>query len=198
MKYLRLMIMLCVTGCALPHEPERTLYEITPENVLPSQATGSPHKWGILRIAMPHSVAGLGSERIQVQESDGSLTWVKNAEWIAPPAKMLEPLLVRDLESSGLFTAVIDSHSSVNAAFDLQTNVERFTLVEADKTGAAHVEIALRYSLVKIPENSLLASRLVVSSEPIETLRMTYVVSAFEMALRRCFQEGTDTIRALR
>ncbi|MGE4351776.1 MAG: ABC-type transport auxiliary lipoprotein family protein [Bdellovibrionales bacterium] len=200
MKPFLLLVLFCLTSCALQPEPERSFYAIEPAHVLlaltaldkPQKAplaSAASRERRILRVASPRAAMGLDSERIQVQKADGSLTWVKNASWIETPTKMLEPLLMRCLETSGPFAAVVGDRSSATADLDLETSLEKFTFVEGTNASPSHVEIAIRFTLLEQQENKLISSKFVSISQPVEAVRLSSILPAFEKALARCLEQ---------
>jgi len=178
-----------LAACAFSSPPERLHYQINPAEVLPQVAPAATKSPDILRIAAPKGDFGLASDGIQIQTADLNITKIENAAWVEPLNKMLEPLLVQSLENSGLFTAVVDDDSPATASLELQTSIERFTLVYPADSSPPHVEVTLRVNLIQLPENKLISSRRFSASEPVQTVRITYIISAFEHALSRCLAQ---------
>ena len=105
---------------------------------------------------------------------------------------MLQPLLTHAIERTGRFSAVINDSDDSSATLELKTTIERFTLVYG--TPEPHVEVALRAELIRLPEYTLVAVRRISASEPVETVRMHYVVAAFERAFGQCLKELTEKL----
>lgn len=194
MKYATLFALLAVVGCALPESEARIGYRLD-SGALAAEPHVASQGTKVVRLAEPRAALGLDSERIQVQEKDGSLTFVRKAAWIEEPGKMLIPLLLRGLEDTGKFRAAIDSHSSAAADYEFETTLEKFTLVQAADNGNAHIEVVLRFILVRKGDDRVLSSRLVTANESVDALHMSHVIAAFNKALTRVWR---DEVRYLR
>ncbi len=72
--------------------------------------------------------------------------------WVEPPARMLEPLLVRMLDGSGLFSAVVGPNTVVHT--DLQLNIELLHLQQVFTNEGSEVQLALNVSLVDLARRS--------------------------------------------
>jgi cholesterol transport system auxiliary component len=84
--------------------------------------------------------------------------------WADSPARMLEPLLLRALETSGLFAAVLQTPTTVR--FDLRLDTEVLRLVQVFEPTASRVELAVRVSLVDMMKRRVLLSDVLEVSEP--------------------------------
>jgi ABC-type uncharacterized transport system auxiliary subunit len=184
-KVLILTSIVFISACSLMSPPERTMYEIDPTTVLPETPAYDLHAT-TLHIAAPRAVLGLYSDHIQVQAEDGHITAVSNAAWIEAPDKMLGPILIRVFEHSHLFANVVDDYSTADAGYELQTTIERFTLdrsTNGQGNPSSRVEVALRATLIKVPENKLVLSKLISTEENVDGSHMSNVLAAYEKAL---------------
>jgi ABC-type uncharacterized transport system auxiliary subunit len=192
-----IIALLLLSSCALSPDIPQSRYQIEPSLVTANLHIQNTPGRGVIRVAQPRAVPGLDTETIQIKTQDGALTTVKNAVWIGPPAKMLEPVFIRGMETSGLFSGVIDSRSPAIAAYNMETNIEKFTIIEATPREPLHVEVAVRFTLTHIPENKLQSTRLVTVSEPVEALRMGLIIPAFEKAVGAALFDEIASFRTL-
>ena len=60
-----------------------------------------------LIVSPPHAAAGFDSQRIAYVREAHKLDYFAHAEWVDTPARMLAPLIVAAVESSGAFRSVV-------------------------------------------------------------------------------------------
>ncbi|MDA8095148.1 MAG: ABC-type transport auxiliary lipoprotein family protein [Betaproteobacteria bacterium] len=84
------------------------------------------------------------------------LDYFAKNEWIAPPAQMIAPLLVKALDATGRVRAV-RLPTAAAASFRLDTRLER--LEQDFTTRPSDVRLAIRATLVDLRTGHLLASR---------------------------------------
>ena len=77
--------------------------------------------------------------------------------WVDTPSRMLTPLLVQALESSGAFGAVVQSPASVRANVRLDT--ELVSLIQDFTQSPSKVRIVLRAQLVDVGSGTVIATR---------------------------------------
>lgn len=195
--FLILITFFLMAGCSAfsPNEPAR--YPIEVQNITLDLPQGTHVREGILRVSMPRAAIGLDETHIQVQQPDGSLLPIANAVWADAPTRMLEPILIHGFETSGLFSAVVDSRAPVDPTFDLETYIEKFTFMKSPQEQEGHVDVVLRFTLIDLVKNKVLSSQFVVISEPVQVLRLTYIVPAFEKALGHALDNELRDIREL-
>ena len=73
----------------------------------------------------PSAASGYGSSRIVYLREQHKIEYFANSEWIESPARMLAPLLITSLQSSGAFQAVVLTPSAVAADWRLNTEIVR-------------------------------------------------------------------------
>jgi len=110
-----------------------------------------------LIINPPHSAAGFDSPRIIYVRETHKLEYFAHSEWIDPPARMLVPLLVAAVESTGAFRAVVLTPSS--ASGDMRLDTEILRLQHEFQTQPSRVRFTLRAYLVDDKTRRVLAWR---------------------------------------
>jgi cholesterol transport system auxiliary component len=104
-----------------------------------------------------HAAAGFDSQRIIYVRESHKLEYFAHSEWVDPPARMLAPLLVAAVESTGAFRAVVLTPSA--AAGDLRLDTEIVRLQHEFDTQPSRVRFTLRAHLVDIKSRRVLAWR---------------------------------------
>ncbi|HEX22134.1 MAG TPA: hypothetical protein ENH21_01745, partial [Chromatiales bacterium] len=85
--------------------------------------------------------------------------------WVESPSRMLEPLLMRMLEGSGLFSAVLGPDSPARA--ELQLNAELLYLQQVFSHDSSEIQLALNVSLVDVTRAQQIASQRFSIVEPV-------------------------------
>jgi cholesterol transport system auxiliary component len=111
----------------------------------------------VLAISMPRARAGYDTAQIAYLRRPYELEYFAKSQWVDTPARMLAPLLVRALEHSGGFRAVLQAPSTVPA--DLRLDTELTRLQHDFGTQPSRVELALRAQLVDLRTKRVLAER---------------------------------------
>lgn len=83
--------------------------------------TGAP----ALTVDLPRAAPGYDSRRMVYQRRPQQLEAFAFHEWVEPPAQMLAPLLVRALQDSGGFRAVLRAPSAAAGGWRLETELLR-------------------------------------------------------------------------
>ena len=111
----------------------------------------------ILIINPPHAAAGFDGQRIIYVREPHRLDYFAYSEWVDPPARMLGPLLVARIESSGAFRAVVLTPSAATGDWRLDTEIIR--LQHEFQTQPSRVRFTLRATLVEDKTRRVLAWR---------------------------------------
>jgi cholesterol transport system auxiliary component len=110
-----------------------------------------------LAVNAPRAAPGYDSPRmVYVRKSYELESFAKN-QWVDTPARMLAPLLVRALEGSGKFRAVVQAPSPVTADLRLDTEIVR--LQQEFIAHPSRVHLTLRAQLIDVKSARVLASR---------------------------------------
>jgi cholesterol transport system auxiliary component len=110
-----------------------------------------------LIVTPPRAAAGFDSQRIIYMRQPHALDHYAYNEWTDTPARMLAPLIVRALERSGAFRAVVQTPST--AAGDIRLDTEVMRLQHEFLEMPSRVRFTLRATLVDNASRRVLASR---------------------------------------
>ena len=108
-------------------------------------------------VSPPHAAAGFDSQRIMYARQANQLEYFAHNEWIDTPARMLAPLIVAAVESSGAFRAVVQTPSP--AAGDMRLDTEILRLQHEFLSAPSQVRFTLRAYLVESATRRVIASR---------------------------------------
>ena len=110
-----------------------------------------------LIVSPPHAAAGFDSQRIMYLRQANQLEYFAHNEWIDTPARMLAPLIVAAVESSGAFRAVVQTPSP--AAGEMRLDTEILRLQHEFLSAPSRVRFSLRAYLVENATRRVIASR---------------------------------------
>jgi cholesterol transport system auxiliary component len=79
----------------------------------------------VLMLATPHALPGFDSPRMLYQRQHQVLESYSQSEWLDTPVQMLAPLLMRALQASAAFSAVLLAPSSARADWQLELELVR-------------------------------------------------------------------------
>lgn len=110
-----------------------------------------------LLVGTPVARSGFDSARMIYLKKAHEFDYFSQNQWVDSPARMLAPLLLQALESSGKYRAVIPLRSS--AAADLRLDTEIVRLQHEFLTKPSQVHLTLRAQLIDLRAHTVLATR---------------------------------------
>jgi cholesterol transport system auxiliary component len=150
--FLCLMGIIFLSGCSiLSSKPYPVYYELNPK-------ISSEIRFNIdgksLFVAKPKAALGFDSANQMYMREIYQLEHYRNSQWIAPPAELLLPLLVRYLEGTGAFNAVLaEGNSPVMGEWRLDTELLR--LQQEFFTVPSQVRLQMRWQLLDLRKQKI-------------------------------------------
>lgn len=123
----------------------------------PANPATPPATAPTLIVNPPHAAAGFDSQHIIYVREPHQLEYFANSEWIDTPARMIAPLVVSALESTGAFRAVILTPST--AAGEMRLDVGIVQLQHEFTSKPSQVRLVLRAYLVESESRKVIARR---------------------------------------
>ena len=152
-----LTALLLLAGCAGLHAPATeniNLYLLDAQ----SSIKAAPVQGNLaIAVSTPRAQPGYDTPRFAYVQRPHELNYYAVNRWADSPAHMLAPLLVRALEHSGGFRAVVQAPGPVPA--DIRLDTELIRLQQDFETHPSRVEITLRAQLIDLRSNRVLATR---------------------------------------
>jgi cholesterol transport system auxiliary component len=112
----------------------------------------------ILLIALPTAEPGFDTRRMAYTETLFALEYYTKSEWADRPARLLLPLVVSALESTGAFRAVVAPPTPIPGDVRLDLDIIRFQQDFLEKPSRMH--ITFRANLIDMATLDVLATRL--------------------------------------
>lgn len=135
----------CATTLLPAPPPAPTLFALDhgPAERRPAgRATGTR----TLLVAVPRAAAGVDTRGIVYVRQVHTVEIYAQSQWVDTPAQMLQPLVVRALEQTGAFRAVLRAPSAASA--DLRLDIELLRLQQDFTVTPSQVRLSLRATLV--------------------------------------------------
>lgn len=117
-----------------------------------------PQMGATVVVTQPTAAPGFDTAQMAYVEQAFRLDYYAYHRWTDTPARMLEPLLVRALQHSGLFRAVVAAPAPVDSEFRLDSEVLK--LQQVVNGDASSVQFSLRVDLFDMSERRLVASQI--------------------------------------
>ena len=150
------------SGCSLVQPAPAVEVSLHLLDVRPAVAT-TVRRDQVLAISAPQAAPGVDSAAIAYVQKAFALERYATHRWADTPARMLGPLLMRTLEDTGSFRAVVPASSGVQA--DLRLDTEIVQLRQSFLARPSRVEFTLRAQLVDVPGRRVLATRYVEAAQ---------------------------------
>jgi cholesterol transport system auxiliary component len=144
-----------------------------------TSAAGAP----VLVVALPRAAPGYDSTRMIYLRHPQQLEAFATSEWVDPPAQMLAPLMVRALQDSGAFRAVLLAPSAAGSALRLETELLR--LQQDFGSHPSQLRLTLRAVLLDTATRQALAWREFDQAVPTATDDPAGGVAAAHLATQR-------------
>jgi cholesterol transport system auxiliary component len=186
--------LMLLAGCSIDlpgSAPPPRLYVLTPKSTFPKDLPNV--KWQLL-IEIPHSPAGVNTQRIVLRDSPIELKYFDRSNWTDLAPKMVQALMVESFENSGHILAVGREAIGLRADYVLKTELREFQaeyvskLSESGKdvdidSEAPQVRVAMNVKLVKLPRRSIVASKTFENVMAADENSMKSIMGAFDTAL---------------
>jgi cholesterol transport system auxiliary component len=148
-------------GCARSLLPEPAaspaLFALSGEGEA-SAATAAPvANARTLIVDLPRAAPGFESSQIAYVRRPYEIEYFAHNQWVDTPSNMLAPKMVRAIERTGAFHAVLGTPTSAVGQFRLETEIVR--LQQDFSTTPSHVRLTLRAALIDTAARKVVGSR---------------------------------------
>jgi cholesterol transport system auxiliary component len=156
---LTVLAALLLTGCGnmLPARERQPVQQYLLDWQPPGQAAQAAADAPVLQLSPVHAAAGFGGSDLLYVRQAHRLQRFARHRWADSPARMLDPLLVKAAEASGLFSAVAAPGAAIRA--DLHLDTQLLQLQQRIQDGDSRVELTLRATLIRVADGRQVAAR---------------------------------------
>ena len=191
------MVLACMLmSCVLPRSTESPVHtfvlaidESAREASVPA---ARPQAHGVLIVGLPQAEAGFEQPRMAYLKRPYEVHYYANSQWADAPPRMLAPLLVRSLDTSGLWRAVVPMPTAVQGEYRLDTSglvVQQEFIQQPSRT-----RVQLRAQLIEMKEQRLMGARSFEAFEPALSEDAYGGVLAANCAVTKVLQAVNDWI----
>ena len=120
-------------------------------------ATNTKTTTAALIINTPKAAAGYGTSHIVYTRRTQEIEYFAFSRWVDTPAQMLTPLIVRAVERTGAFQAVLAAPTAASSRFRLDTEIIR--LQQDFSVAPSRVRLTLRAVLIDTTTKAVVARR---------------------------------------
>lgn len=183
---------LALAGCSatslLPPPPAAPAFYGLDDGAPPPAATPAQAGAPSLLLSMPRAGAGLDTRLIAYQRTPPRTEFYARSEWLDSPPRLLAPLLLRALDASGAFSAVLMAPAATPARWRLDTELLRLQQ-DFGATAPSQLRLTLRAALVDTTSRRVLATREFDLREPAPSEDAAGGVAAAQVAAQRLGRE---------
>ena len=117
------------SGLSATATPQPSFYSLDSALIDARATSGAPataaNSLPTLIVNPPHAVSGFDSQRIIYVREAHKLEYFAHSEWVDTPARMIAPLIITAVESTGQFRAAVLTPSAVSGDLRLDTEIMR-------------------------------------------------------------------------
>jgi cholesterol transport system auxiliary component len=150
-----LAAVLLLAGCTGLPAPETVSPNIYVLEAQPAIKVAPARRNLVLAISTPRARPGFDTAQIAYVKQAHELNYFVTSRWAAPPARMLEPLLLQALGQTESFRAVVPTAGAVAA--DVVLDVELVKLQHNFQTRPSQAQLTLRAQLIDVHGKRALA-----------------------------------------
>lgn len=149
-----------IAGCSLPGPRQGAIshtYMLDGDRSRTERSVQVSRPCLTLRVGTPGSAPGFGTSRMAYIDAPPRLDYFAHHAWVDAPARMVESLLVNELDRAGVFGAVLSGAKEVRTELRLDSELQRL-VQNFDESGSA-VSLEIKVVLIDIASRSLAGSR---------------------------------------
>jgi cholesterol transport system auxiliary component len=176
---------LLLAGCAIePAEPARTNALL---DQLPAQVPRHARSDRILIVFPAQARTALDTQQMAYTQAPHQLAYFARHQWAETPPQMLGPLLVRTMEATGAFRAVVAPPHATAAAIGLRTEI--LDLVQDFSVRPPVLRLALRARVEDEATGRVLGTSEIAVARPMDAATPVAGVQAANAAMAQALRE---------
>ncbi len=159
------------SACVLPRSEDAAVrtfvlrHEETGRQAAPAGVPAGIH--GVLVVAVPQAAPGFEQPRIAYLRQPSEVNYYATHVWADTPSRMVLPLVVRSLETSGLWRVVVPMPTGIRG--DYQLDLSDLLVQQEFLQQPSRSRVQVRAHLVDVKAQRILGARIFEALEPAPT-----------------------------
>jgi cholesterol transport system auxiliary component len=178
---------LAVTGCALLSPPPKVIVDKAVLTEVPDDPPQRTSRGDTLLVFSPKTTPLYDTTQMAYSTQPHEIAYFSEREWGETPSQMLYPLLVRTLENTHAFRAVLTEPFAARYTYALRTEI--LELIQDFSSDSASLVLSLRFQLTDSSAKTVIATREVSVHEPMRERNSYAGVMAANVATAKALQQ---------
>jgi cholesterol transport system auxiliary component len=178
---------LAITGCALLSTPPKVIVEKAILTEVPHDLPQRTNRGDTVLVFPPKTTALYDTTQMAYSTQPHEVAYFSEREWGETPSQMLYPLVVRTLENTHAFRAVLTEPFAARYTYALRT--ELLELIQDFGSESASLVLTLRFQLIDYGAKTLIATKQVSVREPMHERNSYAGVMAANEATAKALQQ---------
>ena len=184
------VILLCLTACTALAVKAPQTYRLEPTQTVASATRFIPAD---VLVYTPTASLSLDTQQVAFLKPDGTLSRFDGVAWTDRAPALVEAALVEGLQNSGL-RGVAGHDAGIRPDYTIQSELRDFEATGSADGAAQSVDVSLYINIVRVSDRRIVASRLMVVSQPVATPAFGSVVAAFDVAVGDVDHQAADWV----
>jgi cholesterol transport system auxiliary component len=148
---------LATTGCALLSPPPKVTIEKSLLTEIPRELPQRTQRDVTILVLPPRTTPVYDTTQMAYRTQPHEVAYFSEREWAETPSQMLYPLVVRTLENTHAFRAVLTEQYGTRYTYALRTEI--LELLQDFASGSASLSLTLRFQLSDYQAKTAVATR---------------------------------------
>ena len=183
---------LAITGCALLSTPPKVIVEKAVLTEVPHDLPQRANRGDTLLVFRPKTPPLYDTKQMAYSTQPHEVAYFSEREWGETPSQMLYPLVVRSLEDTHAFRAVLTEPFAARYTYALRTEI--LELIQEFGSDSASLVLALRFQLTDYGAKTVIATREVSVREPMRERNSHAGVIAANEATAKALQQMAEYV----
>jgi cholesterol transport system auxiliary component len=182
---------LAAAGCALLSPPATTVVQRALINEVPRDPPQSASRADTILVFLPKTAPLYDTTQMAYSVQPREVAYYREREWGETPSQMFHPLIVRSLENTHAFGAVLTEPYSGRSTYTLRTEI--LQLIQEFTPDSAELVLSLRFQLTGSGAQAASTAE-VTLREPLEAKNSSAGVRAANAATARALQQMVQQV----
>jgi len=175
------------TSCALPPVPSKVIVEKAVLTEVPFDPPQRASRGDTVLVLPPKTTPLYATTQMAYRTQPHEVAYFSEREWGETPSQMLYPLVVKTLENTSAFRAVLTEPFAARYSYGLRTEI--LVLLQDFSSDSASLVLSLRFQLTDYGAKTVIATREISVREPMRERNSYAGVIAANEATAKALQQ---------